>query len=166
MLVHHGRKGERKGFREKDFAALTDAAHQQLGGPVVLVWDNYTHHVDAAMRELIEARSWLTVFRFPSYTPDLNPAEGLWAHLKNSLGNLAPCSLDELAALARTRLKRMQYQPGLLDASSRPSRRRVQAGTRGWRTSRPPWICWTTRRCTAAPYGWPCPCRPRQAACR
>lgn len=46
---------------------------------------------------------------------DLNPAEGLWAHLKISLSNLTPCSLDELAALVRTRLKRMQYQPGLLD---------------------------------------------------
>jgi transposase len=81
----------------------------------VLVWDNYTHHVDAVMRELIAARLWLTVFRFPSYAPDLNPAEGVWANLENSLGNLAPCSIDELAALARTRLKRMQYQPGLLD---------------------------------------------------
>ncbi|MFE2584806.1 transposase [Streptomyces sp. NPDC059378] len=108
-------KARRRAFREKDFASPLDAAHQQLGGPVVLVWDNCTHHVDAAMRELIEARRWLTVFRFPSYTPDLNPAEGVWAHLKNGLGNLAPCSTDELAALARTRLKRMQYQPGLLD---------------------------------------------------
>ncbi|MEU6670047.1 transposase [Streptomyces sp. NPDC046727] len=100
---------------EKDFAALLDAFHQQLGGRVVLVWDNCTHHVDAAIRELIEARSWLTVFRFPSYAPNRNPAEGVWGHLKNSLGNLAPCSFDELATLARTRLKRMQYQPGLRD---------------------------------------------------
>lgn len=67
------------------------------------------------MRELITARQWLTVFRFPAYAPDLNPAEGVWATLKNSLGNLAPCSIDELTVLARTRLKRMQYQPGLLD---------------------------------------------------
>lgn len=67
------------------------------------------------MRELIAARPWLTVFRFPAYAPDLNPAEGVWAHLKNSPGNLAPGSIDELAALARTRLKRMQYQPDLLD---------------------------------------------------
>ncbi|MFB7223839.1 transposase [Streptomyces sp. NPDC056227] len=51
----------------------------------------------------------------PPYAPGLNPAEGVWAHLKNSLGNLAPCSIDELAALARTRLKRMQYQPDLLN---------------------------------------------------
>ncbi|MFF7250765.1 transposase [Embleya sp. NPDC008237] len=115
MRVHRGRKGDPKGFREKDFAALLDAAHQQLGGPIVLVWDNYTHHVDAAMRELIEAREWLTVFRFPTYAPDLNPAEGVWAHLKRSLGNLAACTTDELAGLARTRLRRMQYRPALLN---------------------------------------------------
>lgn len=36
MLVHHGRKGEKKSFREKDFARLLDAAHQQIGRPVVL----------------------------------------------------------------------------------------------------------------------------------
>lgn len=115
MLVHRGRKGEKKGLREKDFAGLLNAAHQRLGGLVVLVWDNYTHHVDAAMRELITARQWLTVFRFPAYAPGLDPPEGVWSHLKNSLGNLAPCNIDEIAGLARTRLKRLQYQPSLLD---------------------------------------------------
>ncbi|WP_308299098.1 hypothetical protein [Streptomyces sp. GESEQ-35] len=55
------------------------------------------------------------MFRFPTYTPDLNPAEGVWAHLKHSLGNLAPCSIDDLAELVRAHLKRMQYQPDLLD---------------------------------------------------
>ncbi|MFI5679101.1 transposase [Streptomyces cellulosae] len=56
MLVHHGRKGEKKSFREKDFASLLDAVHQQLGGNIVLVRDNYSHHVDATTRELIEKR--------------------------------------------------------------------------------------------------------------
>jgi len=65
MLVHHGRKGEKKGFRERDFASLLDAAHQRLGGNIVLVWDNYSHHVDAAMHEPIGKRPWLTVFRLP-----------------------------------------------------------------------------------------------------
>ncbi|GHI02711.1 hypothetical protein Scel_10320 [Streptomyces cellostaticus] len=36
MLVHHGRKDEKRGFRERDFAALLDDTHQQLGGN--LVW--------------------------------------------------------------------------------------------------------------------------------
>jgi hypothetical protein len=41
--VHARRRprGEkRKGFTEKDYARFLDAAHQQLTGPVVLVWDN------------------------------------------------------------------------------------------------------------------------------
>ncbi|MEU6708099.1 transposase [Streptomyces wuyuanensis] len=116
MLVHHNPKGEKTGCKEADFAALLDAAHQQLGSNFVLVWDNATQHKDAAMRELIRARSaWLTVFRLPPYAPDLNPAEGGWAPLRRSLANLAACTTDQLAALARTRLKKMQYRPGLLD---------------------------------------------------
>ncbi|WP_452746372.1 IS630 family transposase [Streptomyces hirsutus] len=117
ILVHHpGRRTEKKGFREPELAALLDAAYQQLGRrDIVLVWDNSTQHTDAAMRALIAARSWLTVFRLPPYCPELNPDEGVWSNLKKSLANLAACTLDQLAALAKTRLKRMQYRPGLLD---------------------------------------------------
>ncbi|SET43110.1 transposase, partial [Nonomuraea wenchangensis] len=91
-------------------------AHQQLGGPIVLIWDNVSTHLDARMRALIEARPWLTVFYLPTYAPDLNPVEMAWSHLKRSLGNLAPCTLDELAKVIRSRLKQMQYRASLLDA--------------------------------------------------
>lgn len=74
-IARHGRRNEPKGFRENDYAALLHTAHQQLGGPVVLVWDNLTAHHDAAMRALIETRAWLTVFRFPTYASELNPVE-------------------------------------------------------------------------------------------
>src|SRR3954464_1022916 len=57
------RASRRKGFTEVDYAALLDAAHQQLGGPIVVVWDNLNTHVSAAMAELIAARPWLTVYR-------------------------------------------------------------------------------------------------------
>nr|WP_308288925.1 transposase [Streptomyces humicola] len=115
-LTHTGRKNEKKGFREDDLARLLDAASQQLGGKIVLLWDNAAQHKDAAMRELLETRSaWLTVFYLPPYTPDLNPAEGVWAHLKKSLSSLAPCTTGQLATKSRTRLKRMQYRADLLD---------------------------------------------------
>ncbi|WP_405970466.1 hypothetical protein OG496_09775 [Streptomyces sp. NBC_00988] len=38
----------------------------------------------------------------------------MWSHLKRSLANLTKYSLDQLTALVKTRLKRMQYQPGLI----------------------------------------------------
>ncbi|WSA19799.1 transposase [Streptosporangium subroseum] len=114
IRVHHGRKAEKKGFTEVDYAALFDAAHQQLGGPIVVVWDNLNTHSSARMNALIASRAWLSVYRLPTYAPELNPAEAVWSHMKRSLNNLAVRTVDQLAALAKTRLKRMQYRPALI----------------------------------------------------
>ena len=116
--VHHARRRRgdpRKGFTETGYARLLDAAHQQLRGPLVVVWDNSNTHVSGAMTALIAARDWLTVYRLPPYAHELNPVEPVWSHLKRSLANLAKRNLAQLTALIRTRLKRMQYHPGLLD---------------------------------------------------
>ncbi len=85
--VHRGRRGHgdrRKGFTETDYARLLDAAHQQLGGPLVVVWDNLNTHVSAAMGELAAARDWLRVYQLPPYAHELNPVEGIWSVLKRS----------------------------------------------------------------------------------
>ena len=116
--VHHARRhhaGQRKGFTETGYARLPGAAHQQLGGPLVVVWDNSNTHVSHAMTALIAARDWLTVYRLPPYAHELNPVEPVWSHLKRSLANLAKRNLTQLTTLIKTRLKRMQYRPGLLD---------------------------------------------------
>ncbi|MFQ6268109.1 transposase [Kutzneria viridogrisea] len=67
VLVHRGRKGERRSFAETDYAALQDAAHQRLGGSITVIWDNLNTHVSAAMRALIASRDWLRVIRLPAY---------------------------------------------------------------------------------------------------
>jgi putative transposase len=116
--VHKSRrrgKDQRKGITETDCARLLDAAHQQLAGPIVLVWDNLNVHVSEMMSALIATRPWLTVYRLPPYAHELNPVEPVWSHLKRSLANLAKRNLGQLAALVKTRLKRMQYRPGLID---------------------------------------------------
>jgi hypothetical protein len=114
-LIRRGRPGEVKGFGTGQLTALLDAAHLQLGGPIVLVWDNDRRHLSAAMRTEIESRAWLRVFRLPAYAPELNPAEGVWSVLKRGVANLAPRDTDQLAAMVKTKLKRMQYHPTLLD---------------------------------------------------
>jgi hypothetical protein len=115
--VHRRRarsRERRKGFTETDYAGLLDAAHQQLAGPLVVVWDNLSTHVSRAMTELIAARDWLTVYQLPPYAHELNPAEQVWSHLKRSLASLARRNLAQLTALVKTRLRRMQYRPHLL----------------------------------------------------
>ena len=78
-------------------------------------WDNLNTHASRAMRELVAARSWLTVYQLPPYASELNPAETVWSNLKRSLANLTRQNIDQLTALVKTRLRRMQYRPGLLD---------------------------------------------------
>ena len=80
----------------------------------MVVWDNLNTHVSAAMKELIAARDWLTVYQLPPYAHELNPVELVWSHLKRSLANLAKRTVAKLTALVKTRLKQMQYRPGLL----------------------------------------------------
>jgi DDE superfamily endonuclease len=72
-IVHRNRKGERRSFSERDYIGLLDAAHQQLNGPIAVVWDNLNTHVSAGMREMVAPRDWLHVIRIPAYTPDLHP---------------------------------------------------------------------------------------------
>ena len=142
----HRRRGrgtdKRKGFTETGYAALLDAAHQQLGCPLVLVWDNLNTHISAAMAGLIADRDWLTVFRLPPYAHELNPVELVWSHLKRSLANLAKRNISQLTALVKTRLRRMQYRPALLEGFlasthldltpfSNPPRLRIVIGGRG-----------------------------------
>ncbi|MEV0756720.1 hypothetical protein [Streptosporangium sp. NPDC050280] len=52
---------------------------------------------------------------FPAYAPELNPAEGVWACLRDKLLNLAVDDIDQLTLVIRSKLKQMQYQPTLLD---------------------------------------------------
>ncbi|MFE6946510.1 transposase [Streptomyces chartreusis] len=84
---YRGRKGEPKGFGWRDFRDLLIRARIQLGGPIVLVWDNVRLHLTKLLREFIDAdAAWLTVFQLPTYAPDLNPQEasGRWSSVTSA----------------------------------------------------------------------------------
>jgi hypothetical protein len=117
VRIHTGRKGERRSLAEADYAGLVSAAHTQLHAPVILCWDNLNTHVSGVMRSMLQVhQDWLTVVQMPSYAPDLNPVEGAWSTMKNSLGNLGSCSTPrQLALTVKNRLKRIQYRPALIN---------------------------------------------------
>jgi putative transposase len=66
------------------------------------------------MRELAAARDWLTVYRLPSYASELNPMRGSGQCSSVPPANLAKRDIGELTSLVKTRLRLMQYRPGLL----------------------------------------------------
>ncbi|MFH8841919.1 transposase [Streptomyces sp. NPDC017868] len=115
LRAHPRGKGRRRSMDERDFIMLVDGVHPLVKAPIVLVWDRLNTHVSRRMRRLIDDREWLTVFLLPAYSPDLNPVEWVWAHVRRSPANLAVVALDRLEALVRNRLKRLQYRPDTLD---------------------------------------------------
>ncbi|MFJ9908880.1 transposase [Streptomyces sp. NPDC101152] len=79
---HTGRKGERRSLGESDYIHLLDGAHHLLKAPLIVVWDRLSTHTSKTMQALVAEREWLTVVLLPGYAPDLNPVEGLWAHIR------------------------------------------------------------------------------------
>lgn len=113
---YRGRKGEPKGIGWHDLRDLLVRAHNQLGGPIVLVWDNLRKHLIEPMRQFIaDHATWLTVFQLPSYSPDLNPQEGIWSLVKRDIGNLTAADLSQITRAVKGRLKQVQYRPDLVD---------------------------------------------------
>ena len=117
LVVHRGRRGERRSLLEADYAALLSAAHQQLHARVMLISRQPQHarqQADAGVRR----GAHRLADRRPA--PHLRaraqpPTEGVWSHLKRGLGNCAATGIDQLAAVVKTRLKRLQYRPELLE---------------------------------------------------
>ena len=63
------------------------------------------------MRTFTDAhRDWLTVVRLPAYAPDLNPAEGVWANMKNGLATSPPAT-SASCGRPQELLKSIQYRP-------------------------------------------------------
>ena len=114
---YRGRKGETKAFTWIEYRDLLIAAHHQLpGGAIVPIWDNLNVHLRAELRAFTGAQAWLCVFRLPAYAPDLNPVEGIWSVLKRGvLANLAVASFAHLVQVIRHGLKKLQYQPRLIE---------------------------------------------------
>ncbi|MEU3051506.1 transposase [Streptomyces sp. NPDC006984] len=84
--------------------------------PMIVVWDNASTHHAKALREFCDRNSdWLTIIKLPPNAPDLNPVEGVWAHLKKSLANLAPRTIDDLTPLGKNRLRAIQRRPESLN---------------------------------------------------
>ncbi len=110
------KSGGRKSFAWTEYRDLLIAAHQQLGGPIVLIWDNLNVHKDRRMRAFIDTHDWITAYHLPPYTPDLNPVEGIWSILRRtSQANTAFTNSDHLISRLRHGLRQIQYRSDIID---------------------------------------------------
>ena len=82
---------------------------------LVVVMDQAPPHVSKATKAYIEDQQRLHVFHLPKYSPDWNPDEKVWNHLKHQeLKGHQAKTKKELEALAQAKLESMATNKELL----------------------------------------------------
>ena len=82
---------------------------------VVVVMDQAKPHTSHVTTAYMEVQRRLHVFYLPKYSPDWNPDEKVWNHLKHQeLKAHKARTRDELKDLTQRKLKKMSKNPSLL----------------------------------------------------
>ena len=82
---------------------------------VVVVMDNASPHTSQKTMTFIQSQRRLHVFHLPSYSPDWNPDEKVWNHLKHQeLKGHQAKTKAELTSLTNSKLTKMSDDPELI----------------------------------------------------
>jgi transposase len=82
---------------------------------VVVVMDQAPPQTSKAMQKFIESQRRLHIFYLPKYSPDWNPDEKVWNHLKHQeLKDHQATNRTQLKRLALGKLRSMQKKPGMM----------------------------------------------------
>jgi transposase len=81
--------------------------------PVFLIADNHSAHVSKKTRDFVESTNGrLKLFTLPPYSPELNPNEQVWNHVKNhTVGKQKLNGMDDLKEKTRKALEALQRTP-------------------------------------------------------
>ncbi len=82
---------------------------------LVVMKDQAPPHTSKKTRSYIDSQERLHVFHLPKYSPDWNPDEKVWNHLKHQeLTRHQAKTKEELTKLARRKLQSMAMRPSLM----------------------------------------------------
>lgn len=97
------------------FLTFLDRLVRHLGRKIHLIVDGHPVHRRTRVRTWVaEHVAQLEMHYLPGYSPELNPVELLNGDLKHHVAQANPTNQQQLAAQARTHLRRRQNQPHLI----------------------------------------------------
>ncbi len=103
-------------IRSKEVLRFLKHLKRHFGHGVIILWDRALIHRSKIVQEFVrQSRKWLEVEFLPAYSPDLNPDEWFWNHLKNrKLANFCPGSIGDLKSAIRHSVIQIRQKPNLI----------------------------------------------------
>jgi len=92
---------------------------RHLRGHVIALLDNGQIHKGGPIHRLTRRYARLHLEPFPPYAPELNPDEGIWRLLKQSLSNSRPDTGKQMMTMLSTELRRLAKSPSLIKSCIR-----------------------------------------------
>ncbi len=89
----------------------------QISGPIGIVWDGAPIHRGGSVKQFLAdgGAQRIELAMLPGYSPDLNPAEGVWSYVKGVLlGNLVCHDLSQLWYVLADAFRRLHYNPDVI----------------------------------------------------
>ena len=97
------------------FATFVRTLLRQVRGPVTIIWDGLAVHRAPVVKAVLARFKRVEVHRLPSYAPELNPVEPMWANGKGvKLRGIVPEDLDDLHVEASIALDDIARDQSLL----------------------------------------------------
>ncbi len=90
---------QERAYRGQDVVRFLKHLLQHIAGKLLLIWDGAPIHRSKAVQNYLSrgGAQRIHLEQFPSYAPELNPAEGIWNYLKRvELKNLCCQSISHL----------------------------------------------------------------------
>jgi transposase len=87
---------------------------RHIRGRIVLLWDQGSIHRRREVTLFLRQHPRVRVEEFPSYAPELNPAEFLWTQGDRSLANSAPADLADIRQMLRRSYRKIRGSQRLL----------------------------------------------------
>jgi transposase len=106
-------------INSEDVVAFLEHLQREVPRRMVIIWDGAPIHRSHEVKAFLAngAAHRIHLERLPAYAPELNPGEGLWAHLKGvELRNVCCFNLPHLRAELRDAVKRVRRKPRLIKA--------------------------------------------------
>jgi transposase len=103
-------------FNAAKFIEFLDKLATDTPNPIYLIIDGHPVHRSTAVADHIASLNGkITLFRLPSYSPDLNPDEWVWNNVKNDqIGKKSILGKGQIMEFARAALQRLRDTPDII----------------------------------------------------